>query len=40
MWRFWDMEGFRERERWLVSGLDKGSGTSPAVRAKALLGLG
>jgi predicted ATPase/DNA-binding CsgD family transcriptional regulator len=40
LWRFWDMEGFQERERWLVSGLDKGSGTSPAVRAKALLGLG
>ena len=40
LWRFWDMEGFQQRERWLLSGLDKGSGASPAVRAKALLGLG
>ena len=40
LWRFWDMEGFQERERWLLSGLGNGSGTSPAVRAKALLGFG
>ena len=34
------MEGFQERERWLRSGLEKVPGGFPAVRAKALSGLG
>ena len=40
LWRFWDMEGFQERERWLRSGLEMVPGGSPAIRAKALSGLG
>ena len=40
MWRFWDVEGFQEGKRWLQAALEKGPGGFPAVRAKALGGLG
>jgi predicted ATPase/DNA-binding CsgD family transcriptional regulator len=39
-WRFWDVEGFRECKRWLRAALERDPGGFPAVRAKALVGLG
>jgi predicted ATPase/DNA-binding CsgD family transcriptional regulator len=39
-WRFWDDEGFREGKRWLRAALERAPGGFPAVRAKALVGLG
>ena len=38
--RFWDVEGFQEGKRWLQAALEKDPGGFPAVRAKALSGLG
>jgi predicted ATPase/DNA-binding SARP family transcriptional activator/DNA-binding CsgD family transcriptional regulator len=40
LWRFWDVEGFQEGKEWLQRVLDKDPGGFPAVRAKALGGLG
>ena len=40
LWRFWDVEGFQEGKRWLKAALERDRGGSPAVRAKALGGLG
>jgi DNA-binding SARP family transcriptional activator len=40
LWRFWDVEGFQEGKRWLQVALEKDPGGFPAVRAKALGGLG
>jgi len=40
LWRFWDMQGFHEGKRWLRAALEKDPGGFPAVRAKALSGLG
>jgi non-specific serine/threonine protein kinase len=40
LWRFWDVEGFQEGKRWLQAALEKDPGGFPAVRAKALGGLG
>ena len=39
-WRFWDVEGFQEGKRWLRAALERDPGGFPAVRAKALVGLG
>ena len=39
-WRFWDVEGFREGKRWLRAALERDPGGYPAIRAKALVGLG
>jgi ATP/maltotriose-dependent transcriptional regulator MalT len=39
-WRFWDVEGFRECKRWLRAALVRDPGGFPAMRAKALVGLG
>ena len=39
-WRFWDVEGFREGKRWLRAALERDPGGFPAVRARALVGLG
>ena len=39
-WRFWDVEGFREGKRWLRAALERAPGGFPAVRARALVGLG
>lgn len=40
LWRFWDFEGFEEGKQWLRTALEKDPGGFPAVRAKALSGLG
>jgi predicted ATPase/DNA-binding CsgD family transcriptional regulator len=40
LWRFWGAEGFEEGKRWLQVALEKDPGGFPAVRAKALRGLG
>jgi predicted ATPase len=40
LWRFWDVQGFEEGRRWLQVALEKDRGGFPAVRAKALNGLG
>ena len=40
LWRFWDIEGFEEGEAWLQTALEKDPGGFPAIRAKALSGLG
>ncbi|MGH3144983.1 MAG: LuxR C-terminal-related transcriptional regulator, partial [Rubrobacter sp.] len=40
LWRFWNVQGFQEGKRWLRVALDKDPGGFPAVRAKALSGLG
>ena len=38
--RFWDVQDFQEGKRWLLAALEKDPGSFPAVRAKALSGLG
>ena len=40
LWRFWNVQGFEEGKRWLRAALEKDPGGFPAVRAKALGGLG
>ena len=40
LWRFWDVEGFQEGKRWLRTALERDPGGLPAVRAKALGGIG
>ena len=40
LWRFWGAEGFEEGKRWLQTALERDPGGFPAVRAKALRGLG
>jgi non-specific serine/threonine protein kinase len=40
LWRFWGAEGFEEGKRWLRTALQRDPGGFPAVRAKALRGLG
>ena len=40
LWRFWDVEGFEEGKQWLQTALESDPGGFPAVRAKALGGLG
>ncbi len=40
LWRFWDMQGFHEGKRWLRAALERDPGGLPALRAKALGGLG
>jgi predicted ATPase/class 3 adenylate cyclase len=40
LWRFWQMEGMKEGRRWLETTLERDSRGFPAVRAKALSGLG
>jgi len=40
LWRFWDVEGFEEGKRWLRTALERDPGGLPAIRAKALGGLG
>jgi non-specific serine/threonine protein kinase len=38
--RFWDVQDFQEGKRWLLAALERDPGAFPAVRAKALGGLG
>jgi predicted ATPase/DNA-binding CsgD family transcriptional regulator len=40
LWRFWNVEGFEEGKQWLRAALEKDPGGLPAVRARALGGLG
>jgi DNA-binding SARP family transcriptional activator len=40
LWRFWGVEDFQEGKQWLRTALEKDPGGFPAVRAKALSGLG
>ena len=40
LWRFWGEQRFEEGKRWLQTALEKDTGDFPAVRARALDGLG
>jgi non-specific serine/threonine protein kinase len=40
LWRFWNVEGFEEGKQWLRAALERDPGGLPAVRARALGGLG
>jgi predicted ATPase/DNA-binding SARP family transcriptional activator len=40
LWRFWEGERFEEGKQWLETALERDPGGFPAVRAKALKGLG
>lgn len=40
LWRFWESQRFEEGKQWLQTAIEKDAGDFPAVRAKALGGLG
>src|SRR5215210_4301789 len=40
LWRFWEIKGLKEGKQWLRTALEKDPGGFPAVRARALGGLG